>query len=168
MEKINIRAATLEDLPVLLQFEQGVITAERPLDPTIRDGQLQYYDIPKMITSDHIRLVVAESDGMLIGSGYARIEPADRPYLIHSKHAYLGFMYTRPDYRGRGVNRMIVAALEDWARERNMTEMLLEVYNDNNSAIRAYEQAGFIRYVIKMRKPVGTEAASSSFPSVSS
>ncbi|XHR92229.1 hypothetical protein ACFJIV_17855 [Mucilaginibacter sp. UC70_90] len=26
-----IRKATIEDLPVLLQFEQGIITAERPL-----------------------------------------------------------------------------------------------------------------------------------------
>jgi len=154
MEKIDIRAATLADLPVLLEFEQGVIAAERPFNPTIREGHVQYYDIPGLITSDHILLVVAELDGVLIGCGYARIEPADRHYLIHAQHAYLGFMYTRPEYRGRGVNRMIIAALEAWAKERDMTEMVLEVYYDNNSAIRAYEQAGFIRHLIKMRKPV--------------
>jgi GNAT superfamily N-acetyltransferase len=154
MEKINIRVATLEDHPVLLQFEQGLVAAERPFDPTIREGHIRYYDIPGLITSDHIRLVVAETDEILIGCGYARIEPADRPYLIHAHHAYLGFMYTRPDFRGQGINRMIIAALEAWALEKKMTEMVLEVYYDNKGAIRAYEQAGFSRHLIKMRKSI--------------
>lgn len=157
MEKINIRPATLGDLPVLLRFEQGVISAERPFDPAIREGHVQYYDIPYMITSDHIRLVVAESDGISIGCGYARIEPADRHYLTYTQHAYLGFMYTEPDFRGKGVNRMIIAALEAWTLERNITEMILEVYHGNKSAIRAYEQAGFGHHLIRMRKPVGNE-----------
>lgn len=154
-----IRPATLHDLPTLLDFEQGVITAERPFDPTIREGQIHYYNIPQLITSDHIQLVVAEWEGKLIGSGYARIEPADRPYLKHSQHAYLGFMYTVPDHRGKGVNRLVIAALETWAQERNITEMILEVYNDNKSAIRAYEQAGFSRHLITMRKPSSSAPA---------
>jgi len=154
MKKINIRVATLEDLPVLLDFEQGVIAAERPFNPTIREGYIQYYNIPGLITSDHIRLVVAESDGKLIGCGYARIEPADRHYLNYAQHAYLGFMYTAPDYRGQGINRMIIAALKDWVLERNITEMILEVYPDNKSAIRAYEQAGFSHHLIRMRRSI--------------
>lgn len=156
MEKIKIRPATLEDLPVLLRFEQGVISAERPFDPTIREGHIQYYNIPHLITSDHIRLVVAGSDGILVGCGYARIEPADRHYLKHTQHAYLGFMYTEPDFRGKGINRMIIAALEAWTLERGITEMVLEVYHGNNRAIRAYEQAGFGHHLIRMRKSVNT------------
>ncbi len=154
MESINIRPATLNDLPTLLHFEQGVITAERPFDPTIREGHINYYNLPHLLTSDHIRLVVAELNGELIGSGYARIEPADRHYLKHTQHAYLGFMYTAPEHRGKGVNRLIMAALEAWTRERSITEMILEVYHGNSSAIRAYEQAGFGPHLITMRKPV--------------
>ena len=33
---ITIRKATIEDLPVLLEFEQGVLRAERPMDRTLK------------------------------------------------------------------------------------------------------------------------------------
>ena len=35
-----VRKATLDDLPTLLLFEQGVIEAERPFDPTIKSGDI--------------------------------------------------------------------------------------------------------------------------------
>jgi hypothetical protein len=38
MSKINIRQA--EDLNILLEFEQGIITAERPYDPTYKKGKI--------------------------------------------------------------------------------------------------------------------------------
>lgn len=41
----RVRIATLKDLPTLLAFEQGVIEAERPFDPTIKAGNINYYDI---------------------------------------------------------------------------------------------------------------------------
>jgi len=33
---ISIRKATTEDLPVLFEFEQGVLRAERPMDGTLK------------------------------------------------------------------------------------------------------------------------------------
>ncbi|HXB32890.1 MAG TPA: hypothetical protein VNV35_05695, partial [Puia sp.] len=58
---ITIRPATTADLPTLLRFEQGVISAERPMDPTIQDGPIHYYDLDKMLASPHIHLIVAET-----------------------------------------------------------------------------------------------------------
>ena len=43
-----IRIATLKDLTVLLRFEQGVIEAERPFDPTIKECEIPYYDISEL------------------------------------------------------------------------------------------------------------------------
>ena len=148
---ITVRQATTADLPTLLRFEQGVITAERPMDPTIRDGPIHYYDLNKMLTSPHIHLIVAETgDGTLIGSGYARIDPS-RLYLKHTHHAYCGFMYVEPVHRGKGVNQLIIDALKDWAKSQSLTELRLDVYTTNDDAIRAYEKAGFTPYLINMR-----------------
>jgi ribosomal protein S18 acetylase RimI-like enzyme len=148
---INVRQATTADLPALLRFEQGMITAERPMDPTIRDGPIHYYDLNKMLTSPHIHLVVAENeDCAVIGSGYARIDPS-RHYLIHSHHAYCGFMYVEPAYRGKGVNQLIIDALKTWAKSKDLSELRLDVYTTNDAAIRAYEKAGFTPYLINMR-----------------
>ena len=51
---ITVRPATLADLPTLLRFEQGVIAAERPMDPTIQDGPIHYYDLNTMLTSPDV------------------------------------------------------------------------------------------------------------------
>lgn len=147
---MQIRNARLEDLSTLLEYEQGVITSERPFDPTLKNELIHYYDIEKMILADHIAVMVAETDSKIIASGYARIEKAEE-YLKHDKYAYLGFMFVHPDYRGKGVNAMIVEALKEWVRSRGLTEMRLEVYNNNEPAIRAYEKIGFVKHMIEMR-----------------
>jgi GNAT superfamily N-acetyltransferase len=150
MDTITIRAASGQDLDTLLRFEQGVIAAERPFDPTLRPGHIHYYNLEEMIAAPHIHLVVAECQGKLIGSGYARLESA-KPYLQHSRHAYLGFMYVEPAHRGKGVNKKIIETLSQWSRTQNVTELRLDVYHDNVSAIRAYERAGFTQHMIQMR-----------------
>lgn len=150
MNQIIIRRASLEDMDTLLRFEQGVITAERPFDITLKTGSIHYYDLTEMITAPHIELVVAELNGALIGSGYARIEKA-KQYYRHERYAYLGFMYTDPEYRGTGVNMKIITALKAWAITQNITEMRLEVYTNNTPAIKAYEKAGFSSNMLEMR-----------------
>ncbi|MFA6087937.1 GNAT family N-acetyltransferase [Mucilaginibacter sp.] len=151
MQNITTRKATLADMDTLLQFEQGVITAERPFDPTLKEGHINYYNLNELITAPHIQLVVAELDGEVIGSGYARIE-SSKIYLKHPQHAYLGFMYVLPQHRGKGVNKMVIDALRDWAVSRGINELRLEVYYQNAPAIKAYEKVGFISHMIQMRK----------------
>ncbi len=150
MEEINIRTATLNDLETLLRFEQGVINAERPFDSTLKNTNIQYYDIVEMITASHIELIVAEIEAEVVGSGYARIEDS-KPYLQHQKHAYLGFMYVEPGHRGKGINKKIIEALKQWALSQNITELRLDVYNNNLGAIKAYEKAGFTKHMMQMR-----------------
>jgi ribosomal protein S18 acetylase RimI-like enzyme len=152
MDTILIRKARLDDLDTLLGFEQGVIAAERPFDPTLKSETI-YYDIEGMIRADHIELLVAEIDGRIVGSGYARIEDAQH-FLNHRQYAYLGFMYTLPAFRGRGINRRIIRSLINWAVLRGIREIRLEVYYMNAAAIRAYEKAGFGRHMIEMRLEV--------------
>jgi GNAT superfamily N-acetyltransferase len=150
MPAVIVREATSEDMTTLLQFEQGVISAERPFDCTLGKSDIRYYDLEMMIAAVHIQLLVAEMDGELIGSGYARIEEA-KPYLEHRQHAYLGFMYTVPEHRGKGVNQRIIEALKEWSASKGITELRLEVYYENSSAIKAYEKIGFVRHMIEMR-----------------
>ena len=150
MEKITTRKATLNDLDILRRFEQGVISAERPFDPTLKKGHINYYDLEFMIAAPHIELIVAEINGELFGCGYARIETAEH-FLQHERHAYLGFMYVEPKHRGKGINKVIVEALREWSLSQNITELRLEVYYNNIPALNAYEKVGFIKHIIEMR-----------------
>lgn len=165
MANIQIRPATIADLDTLYRFEQDLIVTERPFDPTFKPDPIHYYDLAAMIAAPDVHLVVAvlvdEPDGSselpveehLVGSGYARIELA-KPYLLHTTHAYLGFMYVLPEFRGRDINALVIEALRTWSKARGITELRLDVYSDNTRAIRAYEKAGFVPHLLHMRRPV--------------
>jgi len=153
MEQVIIRTAIPDDLPTLLGFEQGIIATERPFDCTLKDGTISYYDIKQMIGDDDIEVAVAVLNNTLIASGYVRIETS-KPYLKHVKHAYLGFMYVVPEHRGKGMNNRIIAFLKAWAHTRNITELRLDVYVQNEAAIKAYEKIGFAKHLIEMRMAV--------------
>lgn len=154
--QIVVRKAEVDDLDRLLEFEQGVIETERPFDPSLKRENTRYYDMAAMLAAPQVRVVVAELDGELIGSGYARIEES-KPYLAHDRHSYMGFMFTVPEHRGKGVNQKIIDNLEQWSLSQGVTEMRLEVYTDNLAAIRAYEKIGYSVNVLKMRKSLGGE-----------
>ncbi|MBT8270753.1 MAG: GNAT family N-acetyltransferase [Flavobacteriaceae bacterium] len=145
-----VRRATLDDLPLLLNFEQGLIQAERPMDPTIRDGDINYYDISEFIRDENAEVYVVEEAGEIVASGCARIR-GDRHYLKHDRIGYLGFMFVPETKRGQGLNKLIISALLNWCRDKGLDEIRLDVYNSNIPAIRAYEKAGFVKHLINMR-----------------
>ena len=150
MNEIRIRKATLKDLDQLLAFEQDLIKTERPFDPTVKPDPVNYYDLKTMLTAPDIEVTVAEISQKIIASGYARIDKS-KPFLKHSNHAYLGFMYVLPEYRGREINKQIIEVLKKWAASQNINEFRLEVYYDNIPAIKAYEKIGFSKYSLEMR-----------------
>jgi GNAT superfamily N-acetyltransferase len=147
---VEIREAKIEELETLLEFERGIVEAERPFNPLIKDGEVHYYDLAALVRSPLAGVFVAELSGELIASGYA-LEKEAKDYLKHDRYAYLGFMYVKPEHRGKGVNKLILDSLLDWARSRGLHEIRLEVYSENAAAIRAYEKAGFEPHLLEMR-----------------
>jgi len=92
-------------------------------------------------------------DDKIIASAYAKIVKANS-YFKHSHYAYLGFMYTEPNYRGQGINQKIIKKLNLWAKSKNLNEVRLQVYEENNSAVRAYQKVGFKKYMVTMRMEI--------------
>lgn len=149
-EEIILRQAVPADLPTLLTFEQNIIAAERPFDTTLQEGHISYYDLEKMLHADDAFIVVAVFNNTLIASGYAQIKNSD-VFLKHKRHAYLGFMYVVPEHRGKGVSKKIIESLIAWCRQHDITELRLDVYDKNTTAIKAYEKAGFTKHLVEMR-----------------
>ncbi len=147
---VRTRPATQNDLSILREFEQGIISAERPYDHMLRPDPISYYDIGKLIEADDAEVIVAEVDGVLVGSGYVK-KKRSRHYVQPAYHAFIGFLYVVPDYRGMGINKLVLDKLHAWARHHNLPEIHLTVYPGNASAIRAYEKAGYSSYILEMR-----------------
>lgn len=151
---IIIRSATIKDLPVLLDFEQKIIATEKPMDVTLKSGKISYYDIKSYISSDHTKVLVAEHNDKVIGSGYGQIRNR-KGYFIQQQLGFIGFLFVAEEYRGQGVNQSILAELSSWFTSKNIEEIRLKVYEKNPRAIRAYEKAGFEKHIIEMRLNLG-------------
>jgi GNAT superfamily N-acetyltransferase len=52
-------------------------------------------------------------------------------------------MYVKPDFRGRGISRLILTELENWAGELGYTESVLETGNQQTEAINLYHRFGY-------------------------
>ncbi|MFN8291373.1 MAG: GNAT family N-acetyltransferase [Chitinophagaceae bacterium] len=148
--KTVIRPATPADLPVLLEFEKGIIATERPFDPTLKSGEIHYYDLLQLIQSTEAEVLVAEAGGQVVASGFVKILRGE-PWQAFEHFGYLGFMYTQPAFRGQGINKQILEQLTAWAKSRNLTELRLDVYNENTGARTAYQKAGFKPELLRMR-----------------
>lgn len=148
------REATEQDLKVLLEFEQGIVTAERPFNSTLIDGEIHYYDLLKLIQAEDAFVLVAEENAEIVASGYARIKIPDNNYSNFDRYAYLGFMYVKPEHRGKGVNKLILDGLLSWAKSKDISEVRLDVYSHNESAVKAYEKAGFDSLLTTMRMKI--------------
>jgi ribosomal protein S18 acetylase RimI-like enzyme len=147
---LTIREATETEIEILLDFERGIIAAERPFDTTLKEDDIHYYDLLELIKSPKASVVVAEVNNEVVGSGYAKILKA-KPYQKYNEYAYLGFMYVKPEFRGQGINQKILQHLIGWSKKQNLTEVRLEVYDENLIAKNAYLKAGFKSNLLEMR-----------------
>jgi GNAT superfamily N-acetyltransferase len=150
MSDLIIRTAVQADLPILKEFEQGIIATERPFNDSLKSEYICYYDIGALIDGENSSVLVAEDDGVIVGSGYARIRES-KAHLTHDFHAYLGFMFVASTHRGQGINQLVIQSLIRWGKTQGMQDFYLEAYADNNSALKAYEKLGFKTSLLEMK-----------------
>lgn len=146
-----MRKATQGDLNSLLSFEQQIIFSEQPFDITLKREHTNYYNMQEIVDAEKTEIIVADWNNKIVASGFVRIDKSD-DFLTHSYHGFLGFMYTSPEHRGRGIIGKIIEQLMTWASAKGIKEFRLEVYEKNKSAIKAYKKMGFSKHIIEMRR----------------
>lgn len=147
---VRCRLAVVADLATLNQFQDGIIQAEADYIPRRQKQRYRYYDLALLLDDPDTRIIVAEREGKLVGSGYVQKRPS-KAYLDHTHHGYIGFIYTRPECRGQGIAKSVLAALTTEAKDMGLDELRLDVFADNRTAIATYEAAGFTPNLLEMR-----------------
>ena len=59
MDKIKFRSAVQTDLPILYEFEQGIVSTERPIDPALQSEHINYYNLKELVESNDSEVIVA-------------------------------------------------------------------------------------------------------------
>lgn len=125
------------------------VTAEHPgfralileLDAELRAryGEAQAFFAPfNGVAGIETAMLLSDASGWVACACFRPVP--DEPGAVELKR-----MYVRPDRRGRGFARELIAGLEAWARELGFARMILELGDRQPEALAAYTRAGFAR-----------------------
>ncbi|MHB8791279.1 MAG: GNAT family N-acetyltransferase [Desulfobulbaceae bacterium] len=104
------------------------------------DEAKQRRGLQMLLESDRACLLVAESEAGVIGmcSGQVMISTAEGgPALVVED------VVIDQSFRGRGVGRMLMEALQSWAAARNVTRLQLLADRNNAPALDFYRRLGW-------------------------
>jgi ribosomal protein S18 acetylase RimI-like enzyme len=90
-------------------------------------------------------LVAERADGKLVGTVMLQIWPAAGDVVRAPGEAEIRALAVRPEARGSGLGRALLAAVTDRALREKVRHLVLSTQPDMKAAHRLYEQAGFVR-----------------------
>ena len=135
---MNIRIATLNDAPLLVDFNQEMAleTEGKQLDAvTLTEGVRAVFSDPNKGF-----YVVAEDDGALVGGLLVTFEWSD---WRNRWFWWIQSVYIVPEARGRGVYRQLYEHVKNAAaKHANVCGFRLYVERENVRAQRVYEKVG--------------------------
>ena len=139
MDSIRIRAATVEDVPLILALIRGLAEYERLAHECVAtDEQLR---ASLFGAQPGAEVVIAEADGE--AAGFALFFHNYSTFLAR-RGIYLEDLFVWPRFRGRGIGRALLAHLARLAVERGCGRLEWSVLDWNEPAIRFYRALGAV------------------------
>jgi aminoglycoside 6'-N-acetyltransferase I len=145
---MNIRAYDDKDWPAWLRMSLALFAnyPDQDLVPGMREFRAR----------DDAEVFIAEDkDGSVVGF----VEVGTRPYADGCDTAPVGYIeawYVDPHVRREGYGRALLAAAEDWARERGYYEMASDAQLGNDVSHTGHLRSGYeeVDRVVQYRKPL--------------
>lgn len=139
MSKLEIREATIADVPLILQFIRELAEYEKLLHEVVA-------------TEEILReTLFGEKPSAEVMIGYADKKPAGFALFFHNFSTFLGRpgiyledLYVKPEFRGKGFGQQLLAYLAKLAKERNCGRLEWWVLDWNEAAIKFYKNLGAI------------------------
>ncbi len=133
----HLRPATIEDVPVILQFIQELAEYERMLDQVVAtEAMLQ-----------HALFGVRPAAEVILC--FEHEKPAGFALFFHNFSTfrgkpgiYLEDLFVRPEFRGKGYGKMLLQALARLCVERDCARLEWSVLDWNTPSIEFYKSLG--------------------------
>jgi GNAT superfamily N-acetyltransferase len=134
---LRIRAMTIEDIPLILQFIHELAEYEKAPDEVVATEEDLLYD--GFCVDPKFRVVVAEWEGQ--PAGFALYFYNYSTWL--GKHGlYLEDLFVRPAFRGKGIGKALLLHLAKIAVDEGCGRFQWQVLDWNTPAIKFYESLG--------------------------
>ena len=134
---VTIRAATIDDVPLILEFIRGLAEYERlPHEVVATEARLR-----ASLFGDRrdAEVLIAHDGG--VPAGFALFFHNYSTFLAQ-RGIFLEDLFVRPETRGRGVGRRLLAELARLAVERDCGRLEWSVLDWNEDAIGFYRSLG--------------------------
>jgi ribosomal protein S18 acetylase RimI-like enzyme len=98
-----------------------------------------------LVDGDDTTVLVAEgSAGDLVGFAAIRTQHApDDPMLVARRTAFVDLLAVRSDAQNHGIGKALMAGVHRWAAAHGLDEVVLNVWEFNERAVRFYEALGY-------------------------
>ncbi|HEX8151707.1 MAG TPA: GNAT family N-acetyltransferase [Thermoanaerobaculia bacterium] len=137
---LAIRPATVDDVPLILEFIRALAEYERLLDKCVATEALLRESL--FGARPHAEVLIGETENG---------DPAGFALFFHNYSTflarpgvYLEDLFVKPEYRGRGYGRELLARLAAIAVERNCGRLEWWVLDWNEPAIGFYRKLGAV------------------------
>jgi GNAT superfamily N-acetyltransferase len=152
---MNIRHATESDIPQLAQMRWDFRTENHEPPAGVTPDEFV------AVCSQFLRSVlpggrwvawVVEEEGLVIAHLFVqRILKIPQPYHLQAEFGYVTNVYTRPQFRNRGLGAALMAAAQAWARDAGLESLVLW---PSNKSVNFYRRAGFQNPTEAMEYPI--------------
>jgi len=157
MSDVTIRHATRDDTSALGRLGALLVRTHHDFDPkrfipaTPQTERGYGSFLGSQVENDNVVVLVAEEAGEVIGYTYAGIEGMDYMALRGPAGALYDIVVD-PSRRGRGIGRQLLDATLAELRVRGAPRAVLSTAEQNDTAQRLFEHAGFRRTMIEMTR----------------
>lgn len=152
--EIAIRKATLEDIDLLMEWRMEVLHEVFSIPPLQNTDELEqenraYYQ-RALAQEEHIACFAYMEDNIVGCGGICLYQEMPSPDNPTGKCAYLMNIYTKPQFRKRGVGEAIIKWLVAQAIMRGIPKIYLET---SKAGKQLYTKLGFIPMQDMMKRP---------------
>lgn len=134
---ITIRPARTSDIDRLTSLLQALFTIEEDF---VGDEAKQRRGLKMMLDNQRACLLVAEGADGVIGmcSGQLLISTAEGGLSLLVEDVVID-----EPWRGRGVGRLLMSAMSEWAKTNHVSRLQLLADRNNSSALEFYQRLGW-------------------------
>ena len=155
--KVRIREATVADYENLFDLFDEIDTLHRNNLPNKfqkANGparEKEYY--LELIENENIGLFVAEMGKEPVGfAHFIVMDTPSIPIVVPRQYAVVDSIVVKSGFQKRGIGRMLMQKMQEWAIEKGASSIELNVYEFNETAISFYEKLGYRTFSRRMSK----------------
>ena len=143
---IEVRRATIADLDTVIELRLSLLReyGDHPIYGRLHpEAELRARPVfLQQIQSPDQAIFLASRAGSIAGIARS-VDSRGSPLLMPDRYCYVTSVYVRPEHRRHGVLSALMNHIEEWAKQRGLSEMRLHNSTLNAATRSAWDQLGF-------------------------